>query len=192
MKNELFALSLLGLLSACGGGSDGEGNKVAVEPPHCSEASVAVIEKHSRYDKNYFTTNECNELFQLTIRHSGTYTEEQSPYGYVNYKLNNGSYMSIIRGAGQTNITTWADATYSGFYEQYLGAGYGLRIDYEHRDGDDFMTKYNNDTTNTDYIYSNEDEYKLIMSYSLPDSFVADFNEATKDIKEDNVTITSK
>ena len=69
---------------------------------------------------------------------------------------------------------------------------YGLRIDYTYGVGDDFITRYNNETTNTDYIYSNEDEYKLIMSYTFPDNFVADFNEATKDINEDNVTITSK
>jgi len=62
------------------------------------------------------------------------------------------------------------------------------KITYEVKYTDDFITKYNEYTTNTDVIYSTEDEYKLILDYSHPDFVIADFNEAIKDMKDENLT----
>ncbi len=192
MKKVIFISTHLLLLSACNDSSDDSAEAISAVAPHCSQATVLVIEKHRRFEKNFFNTNQCNELFQLTARYTGTYTDQQSPFGYIRYKLKNGDYLSTTStGSNKIATTIWTNATYSGYYNQYLN-GYDLRLNYTYKSGDDFITKYNTTTTNTDFIYSNEEEYQYIMRYSLPALFIEDFNEATKDIKDDNVTVTSR
>lgn len=180
MEKRLFTLTLLALLSACGGDSNSDNNNNAMPTAHCSEstkieANAAVI--LTGYD---LKINTCNQLIEIDLIHE----DRVDSYGTLVYRSGYevpgySRFRSVgYKPEGHTTLVTIPaiDGTPS------------YNIEYSVNYSDDFITKYNEYSTNTDVIYSTEDEYKLILDYSHPEFVLLDFNEATKDMKEENLT----
>jgi hypothetical protein len=175
MYKEFFALPVLVLLSACGGSEE------PLPPaPHCSEATV--LEAHLSRILTAYTikTNTCNQISSADITDDDFYAVHgkrvyRSSYDVTGYNSFRSASYSL---SGHITFVELPATENTPSYQ----------ITYTVQYSDDFITKYNEYTTNTDVIYSSDDEYKLILDYSHPDFVLADFNEAIKDIKDANIT----
>lgn len=180
MEKKFFTLPFLALLSACGGGDSNSNSNSAMPTPHCSESTKIEVNPAVILTAYDFKVNTCNQLIQIAILHEDRVNENrtalyQSRYEVPGYSM----FLSFgYKPEGHTTVVTIPakDSTPS------------HNIEYSVNYSDDFITKYDEYSTNTDVIYSTEDEYKLILDYSHPEFVFLDYKEAIKDMKEENLT----
>lgn len=178
MKKEIIALSLALSLTACGGGSDD--SSPTPEPiSHCSTNTVIEAKLYKILTSYEVKTNTCNQLIKTDITDDDFFNKHGVRIYRAYYDVNGYDRFDSMSYQVDRHITLVTVPASDDTPSQ--------DIEYTVVYTDDFITKYNRYTTNTDIIYSTTDEYRLILDYSLPEFVLKDFEEVTKEMQSSNI-----
>jgi hypothetical protein len=178
MVRNFASVVIVMLMLSCGGGSD-TAEQPNIPPvvittptptpvPHCSDNTVLDFADYSSSAAGeqlvyVFLTNTCNNIRQARIHDGELYLADVD-----------------VEGFGKTSLNFRENSIYWAFLDEENSKNYAKYTNYTYVYGDDFMTKYNDHTTNTDIIYNHEDEYKLMMVNVLPENVELLLEEVTK------------
>jgi hypothetical protein len=174
MKKELLALSLLGLLSACGGGGSDE-SKVAVESRHCSVNNIYTRTSINGYDYYDFSVNECNNLVSLKERMLGT--RPSNLFNVVSIDLSEHRYVSSRSGSSYYSSVYLKDKPVVLSYIYRVNAA---DIDITHKE----FASYEYETVvheESYYVYPDQAEYQTMKAASDPYLILEQLLEAIKE-----------
>ncbi len=152
MKKVMTAVSVALLISACN--DDNSSNNEPIPIANCyDDTQVTSIENNesTQYD---FSVNTCNALTTVKVATDDSYQKTGIKVVSASHQNDSGSMDTLYYTVGQETIAK--------------------ELSYLYRYGDDFMFKYSTITTNTDIIYSHEDEYKTILNHTLPEIVLSD------------------
>lgn len=166
------------MLAGCGGDNNST-DSVSKEPVHCSTATKITAKVYKILVSYKLEENSCNDLLEVHITDDDFYAVHGFRVYRSFYKVTGYERLQTQYSADKytTYVTKNPDSNESESHD----------IEYSFIYGNDFITKLNLYTTNTDIIYSTSEEYQLISDYSLPEFVLADFEEATQDMDSSNM-----
>jgi hypothetical protein len=176
MRKESLALSILCLLSACGGGgSEGEESKAAVEPPHCSVNNIYTRTNVQGFDSYNFSVNECNNLVSLKERINGTRPSNLS--NVISIDVNGDRYESSRSGSSYHTKAYIKDEPEIRTYVYKIDAA-DIPVTYKLYASFEYETVVHEESY---YTYPDQTEYQKVKVYSDPNFILEQLLDAIKE-----------